>query len=342
MSLPSGLPQCPGPGPTEPAQRLPPAATAMGMVGVSPAMVQLRRQIAKVARSEAPVLIWGESGSGKELAAQAIHQASRRAAGPLVALNCGAMPASLIQSELFGHERGAYTGAHRERRGLIESASGGTLFLDEIGDLPLDLQANLLRFLQERRIQRIGAVRDIEVDVRVVAASHLRLQDEVDAGRFRADLLYRLHVLPLTVPALRDRRQDLDLLSDHFFRLYAPGGPSRLQGFSESARRALHAHDWPGNVRELINRIQRARVMADGQWITPADLDLAEPSVPDLSQRLDQVRWQAEAEALRRSLERQRHNITRSARELGVSRMTLYRLMHKHGLSSDPVDGPSL
>ena len=306
----------------------------MALVGNSGPMLRLRRQIVKVAAANAPVLIWGESGSGKELTAQAIHQQSSRAAGPFVALNCGAMPAGLIQSELFGHERGAFTGAVRDKQGLIESASGGTLFLDEIGDLPLELQANLLRFLQEHTINRIGSLRDIHVDVRVIAASHMRLEDAVSTGRFREDLLYRLNVLPLTVPALRDRKQDLPELTQHFFRQFASDKSARLTGFSQRAMSAIMAHDWPGNVRELINCIRRAMVMSEGRLITPEDLGLVPQADEGNGDRLDEARVQAEQQTIQASLLRNGNNITHTARELGVSRMTLYRLLHKYRITS--------
>lgn len=305
----------------------------MQLVGQSAAIQHLRRQIAKVAQAEAPVLIWGESGSGKELTAQAIHNHSRRASGPFIAVNCGAIPASLIQSELFGYERGAFTGAAKEKRGLIESAAGGTLFLDEISDLPLELQANLLRFLQERTINRIGSSRSIEVDVRVIAASHMRLQDAVTAGRFRDDLLYRLNVLPLTVPALRERTEDLELLVSHFFKMFAHEKSPRLTGFSNRAMLAIKAYGWPGNVRELINRIRRAMVMSEGRLITPEDLGLQVPAELRNGEALEEARIRAERDAIHVCLRGSGSNVTRAARDLGVSRMTLYRLMEKHGIS---------
>ncbi|MDO9197273.1 sigma-54 dependent transcriptional regulator [Rhodoferax sp.] len=305
----------------------------MGLVGQSAAIQHLRKQIAKVAHASAPVLIWGESGSGKELTAHAIHNHSARAAGPFIAVNCGSIPANLIQSELFGYERGAFTGATKDKRGLIESAAGGTLFLDEIGDLPLELQANLLRFLQEGTINRIGSSRSIEVDVRVIAASHTRLADAVRADRFREDLLYRLNVLPLTVPALRERKDDLDPLVQHFFKAFAHERNPRLTGFSNRAMLAIKAHDWPGNVRELINRIRRAMVMAEGRLITPEDLDLQVPNALRNGDALDEARVRAERDAIHFSLQGNGRNITRAARDLGVSRMTLYRLMEKHGIS---------
>ena len=303
------------------------------LVGQSMAMVQLRRQIAKVAQASAPVLIWGESGSGKELTAQAIHRQSARAAAPFVAVNCGAIPASLIQSELFGHERGAFTGAARDNRGLIEAAQGGTLFLDEIGDLPLELQANLLRFLQEGTINRVGSARSIQVDARVVAASHMKLEQLVRDGRFREDLFYRLNVLPLTVPPLRARKDDLQALAWHFFRLYSSDKSARLTGFSKRALQAIQAHDWPGNVRELINRIRRAMVMTDARLIMPEDLDLSVPQDDGAGGLLEAARLRAEVEAIHASLLRSGNNITGAARHLGVSRMTLYRLLDKHGLN---------
>jgi DNA-binding NtrC family response regulator len=309
-----------------------PDLSGMAIVGSSPVIAELRRQIVKVAQVNAPVLIWGESGSGKELVAHAIHQQSRRAGKPFVAMNCGAMPASLIQSELFGYERGAFTGAVREKHGLIESADCGTLFLDEVGDLALELQVNLLRFLQERTIVRLGSARPIEVDVRVIAASHMQLEDAVRAGRFREDLLYRLNVLPLAVPALRERKEDLGMLAQHFFKLFGTDKNPRLCGIGNRAMLAMHQHHWPGNVRELINRIRRAMVMSEGRLITPLDLGLQ--SLPDgnLREALEDARVRAECEVIQECLQGNGNNKTQAARDLGVSRMTLYRLMDKHGI----------
>ncbi|MBA5635451.1 sigma-54-dependent Fis family transcriptional regulator [Duganella sp. LX20W] len=303
------------------------------LTGRSAAIVRLRGQIGKVAGASAPVLIWGESGSGKELVAKAVHLHSPRAAGPFVPVNCGAMPASLIQSELFGYERGAFTGAAREKQGLIESAAGGSLFLDEIGDLPMELQANLLRFLQEKTICRVGATRSVEVDVRVIAASHVQLQQAVQRGAFREDLYYRLNVLALDVPPLRDRRDDVAALAGHFFQLYGAERAPRLRGFSSRAMQMLREHDWPGNVRELINRVRRAMVMAEGRLISAADLGLAEPAVQSDGAPLGDARSRAERDAIDASLLRAGRNMTVAARELGVSRMTLYRLLAKHGIA---------
>ncbi len=304
----------------------------MGLVGQSKAMTHLRKQIGKVAQASAPVLIWGESGSGKELTAHAVHTQSRRASAPFIAVNCGAIPASLIQSELFGYERGAFTGAARDKHGLIESAAGGTLFLDEIGDLPLELQVNLLRFLQEGTIKRVGSSQCIAVDVRVIAASHRCLQSAAKAGQFREDLLYRLNVLPLTVPALRDRKDDLEILAKHFFDTFSQDKNPRLTGFSNRALQAIQAYDWPGNVRELINRVRRAMVMSEGRLITPEDMDLPMPSQARNGEALEEARIRAERDAIHGCLQHSGHNVTRAARDLGVSRMTLYRLMEKHGV----------
>ncbi|WP_343729362.1 sigma-54 dependent transcriptional regulator [Duganella sp.] len=303
------------------------------LTGQSAAITRLRRQIAKVAAASAPVLIWGESGSGKELAAQAVHAHSPRRKGPFVPINCGAIPAALIQSELFGHERGAFTGAARDKRGLLESAQGGSVFLDEIGDLPMELQANLLRFLQEKTIYRVGGTRSIAVDVRVIAASHVNLEQAVQRGAFREDLYYRLNVLALDVPPLRERRDDLLPLAEHFFHAFSGERAPRVKGFSSRAAQAIREHDWPGNVRELINRVRRAMVMAEGRLILPQDLGLKGTTAP-APLALDDVRIRAERDAIDASLLRAGSNITLAARDLGVSRMTLYRLLAKHGINA--------
>jgi len=300
-------------------------------VGVSSAITRLREQVARVARTSAPVLIWGESGSGKELAAQAVHEQSARAQRPFIAVNCGAIAPNLIQSELFGHEKGAFTGAMRDKAGLLETANGGTIFLDEIADLPKELQATLLRFLQEKTITRLGATRALPLNVRVIAASHVNLQDAVARGAFREDLYYRLAVLPITVPPLRERRDDLMLLAAHFFEQYADEKPPRLKGFSSGAATAILSYCWPGNVRELMNRVRRAMVMAEGRLIGASDLGFDDP-LDSAPPALDDTRLQSERIAIQACLDRSARNVSRAARELGVSRTTMYRLLGKHGL----------
>ena len=302
--------------------------------GTSAAIARLRSHIDKIAAVDAPVLICGESGSGKELAAQEIHLRSPRAAGPFIAINCAAMAPALIHSELFGHERGAFTGAMRDKQGLLEAASGGSIFLDEIGDLPLDLQASLLRFLQERVIYRVGGTRTITVDARVITATHVDLPQAVADGRFREDLYYRLSVFPIRVPALRERKEDLPLLTDLIFNKFASERSPQLKGVSREALQAMARYDWPGNVRELINRVRRAMVLAEHRLVMPEDLDL--PGVGPICPTgvgLGTSRLSAERVAIGESLARSGNNISRAARELGVSRMTLYRLMAKHEIS---------
>lgn len=303
--------------------------------GNSVVITRLRAKIGKIAAVDAPVLISGESGSGKELAAHEVHARSPRAAGPFVAINCAAVAPQLIHSELFGHERGAFTGATRDKRGLIEAASGGSIFLDEIGDLPLDLQASLLRFLQERTIYRVGGTRPIEVDARVIAATHVNLPQAVAEGRFREDLYYRLSVFPVRVPPLRERKDDLPLLTELIFNKYAEERSPQLKGVSKEALQAIARYDWPGNVRELINRMRRAMVLAEDRLLMPEDLELpgAGPIVAS-AECLGSSRLTAERAAIANSLARSGNNISQAARDLGVSRMTLYRLMAKHSISS--------
>jgi len=302
------------------------------MVGESEVMKALFAAIRKVASVEAPVMISGESGTGKELAARAIHERSMRAAGPFVAVNCAALPPTLIHSELFGHEKGAFTGAHQRKIGFIEKAQGGTLFLDEMGDLPLDLQTNLLRFLQEQTIERVGGCEPIKVDARIIAATNVDLDQAVAERRFREDLYFRLHVLALTMPALRERGTDVELLAKFYFHKFAVEQRRRVKGFSASALQAIRDHDWPGNVRELINRVRRAIVMTEHRLIRPSDLGLDAHETPIAAIALEQARADAESRAIRASLKAARNNVSRSARTLGISRVTLYRLMAKHNI----------
>ena len=307
------------------------------MVGNSPAMRTLYATLRKVAVTEAPILITGESGTGKELAAIAIHRRSHRAAGPFVPINCAALPKTLIASELFGHEKGAFTGADQRRIGRIQAADKGSLFLDEIGDLPLDLQAHLLRFLQESTIDRLGGLQPIKVDARVIAATHVPLRQAVADGRFREDLFFRLNVLTVEMPPLRLRGEDIDRLAEHFIAKFAPDGAKSVRGLSPEARAALRTYPWPGNIRELIATIRRAVVMSDGPWILPDDLALPAAMTAEavgFPTSLQAARRGTEESAVRQALALHRYNVTRAAEHLGVSRVTLYRLMDKHGIAS--------
>ncbi|MBP1475276.1 sigma-54-dependent Fis family transcriptional regulator [Frateuria sp. MAH-13] len=307
-----------------------------GLVGSSDAMRALRISLRKYAPVDLPVLVTGETGTGKEVAARVIHQLSPRAAQPFVAINCGALPGNLVQSELFGHERGAFTGATTRRIGHIESASGGTVFLDEIGDLPLDAQTSLLRFLQEGTIVRVGSSQSLRADVRVLAATHVDMEKAVAAGRFRQDLYYRLNVLRVQMPALRDRGSDVELLAQHFLDTFRQQHDCRALAFSAAARRALRAFQWPGNVRELVNRVQRAAVVAEDSLISVYDLDL--PGRPGHAPAaLDRVRVSAERDALVACLRETRFNVSECARRLGIARVTVYRLCKKHGLALDEL-----
>jgi DNA-binding NtrC family response regulator len=308
------------------------------MIGESAALKRLQAAIGKVAVTDAPVLITGESGTGKELAAVSIHQRSLRTNGPFVPINCAALPKTLIASELFGHEKGAFTGADQRRIGRLQAADKGTVFLDEIGDLPLDLQAHLLRFLQESTIDRVGGVHPIKVDVRVIAATNVPLRKAVAEGRFREDLYFRLNVLTLEMPPLRDRPEDLDPLVEFFTAKFCRESGKTLSGLTPEAALALRRHSWPGNIRELIATVRRAVVMADGPHITPDDLALPAPDdeAAATTGSLNSARREAEETLLRRALASHRHNITRTAEHLGVSRVTLYRLLEKHGIPARP------
>ena len=303
------------------------------LLGSSLCMSELRKLLGKLGPTDSPVLIRGESGTGKELVAHALHRLSRRAEQAFVAINCGAIPEQLIQSELFGHEKGSFTGAHQRKIGRIESAHGGTLFLDEIGDLPLDLQANLLRFLQEAQIERVGSNQPVEVNVRVLAATHIDLEQAVERGRFREDLYYRLNVLQVHTSPLRERLEDVPELARYFARLYADEVGRRPRSFSEEALRAMGEYAWPGNVRELANRVRRGLVLAEGRQIEAQDLGfhgVGIPTSPDY--RLENYKMQAEKQALSDVLRQYSANLSRAARALGVSRPTFYRLLNKHGI----------
>ncbi|GAB5099385.1 sigma-54 dependent transcriptional regulator [Caballeronia sp. LP006] len=309
------------------------------MVGSCDAMLALFRSIRKVAMTDAPVFISGESGTGKELTAVAIHERSARRDQPFVAINCGAIPAHLLQSELFGYERGAFTGANQRKIGRVEAANGGTLFLDEIGDLPLESQASLLRFLQERKVERLGGHGSTPVDVRIISATHVDMQTAMIEGRFRADLYHRLCVLQIDEPPLRARGKDIELLAKHMLDRFKKDASRRLRGFSPCAIAAIHNYGWPGNVRELINRVRRAIVMSEGRQITARDLELGEyVEVAPVS--LAQAREAAERQAIELALLRHRGRLGDAAHELGISRVTLYRLLSAHGMRHIEVDAP--
>jgi DNA-binding NtrC family response regulator len=307
------------------------------LTGNSPAITRLRTQIERVAAVSAPVLVCGESGSGKELIAKAVHEKSARASGPFVAINCGAIPCNLIQSELFGHEKGAFTGAGKEKMGLIESAQNGTIFLDEIAEMPMELQVSLLRFLQEKTIFRVGSTKSIVVNARVIAASHVDLQTAVSKGLFREDLYYRMNVLPITVPPLRDRIGDLPLLVAEFFHAFSGEKNAQLRGVSRAAMDAMLNYSWPGNVRELMNRMRRAMVLAEGRMISADDLGLGEATVQIATEALTASRAGAEKNAIITCLARASGNVSQAARDLKVSRMTLYRLMEKHRITNTSI-----
>ena len=305
------------------------------MVGSSQEIKNLFNAIRKVAPVSAPVLITGESGTGKELTAHAVHERSKYAHGPFITVNCGAIPPSLVQSELFGYEKGAFTGANQRKIGHIEAADSGTIFLDEVGDLPLDQQINLLRFLQEGTIQRVGGNEQIPVDARVIAATHVDLQQAVKNGRLREDLFYRLNVLQLRTPPLRDRPGDIELLANYFFKKFCHEKNKRVQGFSKSCLAVMRDYTWDGNVRELVNRIRHAMVMCDNRLISAEDMGIDQSSPLFHFMTLKEAKERAERDAILNTLARKQNNVTLTAKSLGVSRVTLYRLLEKHDLSFD-------
>jgi len=306
------------------------------ILGTSNLMQEIFSTITKVAPTEVPVLITGESGTGKELVARAIHQRSSRKDDPFIAINCGAIPENLLESELFGHEKGAFTGAHAQKLGKIELANKGTIFFDEVGELPLQLQVKLLRFLQEQEIERIGGKKTIKVDVRVLAATNRELEQCIAEGTFREDMYYRLALIHMKIPPLRERKDDVMLCAMVFLQRFAREQAKSFKGFTTGAVDAIGCYRWPGNVRELENRVKRAVIMAEGKRITEKDLSIS----PDDSASTEAVitlkdnRELAEKEFIGRALLRNSGNISRTATELGVSRPTLYDLMKKHGFGS--------
>ena len=312
------------------AARVPPGGFG-GMVYASPEMGGVIRTLERVAPADVSVLLLGASGTGKELLARGLHDASRRGGGPFVAINCAAIPEPLLESELFGHERGAFTGAHKTVVGKVEQAAGGTLFLDEIGDVPAALQVKLLRFLQERVIERVGGRKAIPVDTRVVCATHQDVDAMVADGRFREDLYYRLAEIVVRIPALADRTGDAALLAHAFVARYAATLNPAVTGLAADARAAVDAWRWPGNVRELENRIKRAVIMAEGKRVTAADLDLGANDGGEPIE-LRRVREAADRKAIGRALARADGNISGASRLLGVSRPTLYDLLKSYDL----------
>ena len=306
-----------------------------GIITNAESMQKVCRTIEKVAPTDATSLLLGESGTGKELLARALHELSSRHERRFVAINCAAIPENLLESELFGYEKGAFTGAAKQTVGKIELAHEGTLFLDEIGDLPMSLQAKLLRFLQERVIERVGGRDEIQVNVRVICATHRDLQSLIKSGEFREDLYYRLSEITINIPALRERPGDAVILAKAFLaRMVGPLGRTNIKGYTPEALAAIDTYAWPGNVRELENRIKRALIMAESTRVSVEELELTSLSQSNLPFNLRQVREIAEAQAIQRALEHTNHNIAKASDLLGVSRPTLYDLLSKYDLKS--------
>jgi two-component system, NtrC family, response regulator len=305
-----------------------------GVISRDAGMQKVCRQIEKVAPTSASVMVLGESGTGKEVLARALHQSSPRAGQRFMAINCAAIPENLLESELFGYEKGAFTGAAKQTKGKVELAHGGTFFLDEVGDLPMSLQAKLLRFLQERVIERVGGHEEIPVDVRIVCATHQNLKTLAATGRFREDLYYRLSEIVVTIPPLRDRVGDAALLAHHFKNKFCAAESRATLHFSQEAVGVIEAYPWPGNVREMENCIKRAVIMADGPQIMAEDLGLSGAALPEEPLNLRQVRDEAEYAAIVKALARVDGNIVKAAELLGISRPTLYDLMGRHAIKS--------
>lgn len=308
--------------------------TVLGrLITGAPEMVKVARTIERVASTSVSVMLLGASGTGKELLAQGLHNASNRSAGPFVAINCAAIPETLLESELFGHEKGAFTGAVKTTEGKIESANGGTLFLDEVGDIPLPLQVKLLRFLQERTIERIGGRKTIAVDTRIVCATHQNLETMITEGTFREDLFYRLAEIVVRIPGLAERHGDAVLLAKAFLKRFAKEMNPGVTGFGPDALSAIDAHEWPGNVRELENRVKRAVIMADGKLIHAQDLDFHGDDEEETNVlNLKAAREQSDRRVIRHALARSEGNISSTAKMLGISRPTLYDLLKQYDL----------
>ena len=306
-----------------------------GIVAASKGMLAVCRMIEKIAPTDVTTLLLGESGTGKELLARALHRLSPRANGNFVAINCAAIPENLLESELFGHEKGAFTGAHKQTMGKVEVANGGTLFLDEIGDMPMALQAKMLRFLQERVIERVGGRKEIPVDVRVVCATNQNPGNLIKEGLFRDDLYYRVSEITINIPPFRDREEGRLVLARTLLNKYAKQQNRAINGFTDDAVGAIESYAWPGNVRELENKIKGAVIMADGKMVTAVDLGLEEGAEEGESLNLREVRQAAETKAIRVALTRSFGNISKAAELLGITRPTLYDLLNKYGLSAD-------
>ena len=306
-----------------------------GLLGTSPQMQEVFTAIRKVATTSAPVLLLGESGTGKEMAAEAIHRRSLRKDGPFVAINCNAIPENLLESELFGHEKGSFTGAHAQRKGLVESAAKGTLFLDEIGELPLPIQVKLLRFLQEQSFMRVGGRQTIASDARVIAATNADLKLGIASGTFREDLYFRLAVVVISLPPLRERGDDIAVVATEFLNRFAAQTDKKDLVFAPETLRAARAYSWPGNVRELQNRIHRAVIMADGRRIMPKDMELARVADAPPAATLKQARESIEREMILQALKRNAGKISAASVQLGISRPTLYELIEKLGITNE-------
>ena len=311
---------------------LAPRSPVDGIVAASPQMTRVLRTIEKIAPTDVAVLLLGESGTGKEVLAQTVHRLSPRAKKPFVAINCAAIPETLLESELFGHEKGAFTGAIKQTIGKIESANGGTLFLDEIGDVPMPMQVKLLRFLQDQVIERIGGHRPIQVDVRIVCATNQDLDHMIGTGRFREDLYYRLNEVRVTVPPLREREGDPVLLANFFLKRFNEQFNRKIKSFASDALTAIAVHPWRGNVRELENRVKRAVVMSEGMSVSAADLELAPAELPYGSLDLREARARAERGVIQMALAQSNGNLSRASKLLGISRPTLYGLLEGLGL----------
>jgi two-component system NtrC family response regulator len=305
-----------------------------GVISRDPGMLKVCRTVEKVAPTSASVMLLGESGTGKEVLARAVHALSPRSKERFMAINCAAIPENLLESELFGYEKGAFTGAAKQTKGKVELAHGGTFFLDEVGDLPMPLQAKLLRFLQERVIERIGGHEEIPVDVRIVCATHQKLKELCAQGRFREDLYYRLSEIVVTIPPMRQREGDAALLAHHFKNKFCAQESRSSLHFSPDALAAIEGYAWPGNVREMENCIKRAVIMADGNTIVADDLGLPDIEAEESPLNLRQVRDEAEYKAIVRALARSDGNIVKASEMLGVSRPTLYDLMGRHGIKA--------